>query len=72
VLRASDNDSVVIAADEPARTEWNVKQPGPKMWGHQQQDAYLVDCIQHGRKPAVTPEDGRKAMEIALRIATSS
>jgi predicted dehydrogenase len=72
VLRASDNDSVVIAADEPARTEWNVKQPGPQMWGHQQQDAYLVECIKHGRKPAITPEDGRRAMEIALRIATSS
>lgn len=68
-LRASDNDSLVLSADEPARTEWNVKQPGPRMWGHQQQDAYLVQCIKQGRKPEITPEDGRRAMEIALQIA---
>ena len=69
VLHAESNESVTLMGQSPAKTEWRVKQPGPKMWGHQQQDAYLIGCLREGTTPSVTPADGRRAMEIALQIA---
>ncbi len=42
------------------------------MWGHLQQDEYFVNCIRDGRAPEITPQDGLKAIEIALQIANSS
>ena len=76
VLSASDNDRVTLFGDSsehsPERTEWNVKETGPKMWGHQQQNEYFVRCVQEGRQPDVKPEDGRRAMEIALQIAQAT
>lgn len=72
VLSATNNDRVALLGDDPLRTEWNVKQPGAKMWGHQQQNEYLVDCLRTGKQPSITPQDGRRAMEIALAIARAS
>lgn len=69
VLSATDNDKVILLGEDPVRTEWNVKQSGPRMWGHEQQDAYFVQCLQSGTTPSITPEDGLKAMQIALQIA---
>lgn len=71
-LEAEDNDRVTLLGESPERTVWNVKQTGAKLWGHQQQNEYFVRCILDGRTPSVTPQDGRKAMEIALRIARSA
>lgn len=71
LVSAEDNDRVTLLGESPERTVWNVKQSGPRMWGHQQQNEYFVRCIREGRKPDVRPEDGRKAMEVALKIATA-
>jgi UDP-N-acetylglucosamine 3-dehydrogenase len=68
MISATDNDRVTLFGDTPEKTIWNVKQTGPKMWGHQQQNEYFIRCIQEGKKPEITPEDGRRAMEIALQI----
>ena len=72
VIEATGNDKVTLLSEEPAKTEWDVKQPGPAMWGHLQQDEYFVNCIKDGERPTITPEDGRKAMQVAQRIATAS
>jgi predicted dehydrogenase len=69
LLKAVDNDRVALLGDDPAKTEWDVKQPGPMMWGHQQQDEHFVQSILAGRPPDVCPADGRRAMEVALAIA---
>ena len=55
--------------DDPVKTEWNVKEPGARMWGHVQQDEHLIGCLREGKQPSITPDDGRKAMEVALQIA---
>lgn len=72
VLCASDNDRVILLGEQPERTEWNVKESGPRMWGHEQQNAYFIRCIREGRKPEITPEDGRRAMQIALQIVEAT
>ncbi len=72
VLQASGNDNLKLLGTDPARTEWNLKEPGARSWGHHQQDEYFVRCLQEGRKPTLTPEDGKKAMEIALKIGQAS
>lgn len=71
-LRASGNDSLTLLGDDPATTEWKVGEPGARSWGHHQQDEYFVHCIREGRAPEITPEDGRRAMEIASRIAAAA
>jgi predicted dehydrogenase len=63
---------LVLLGEDPVETKWNVKQPGAAMWGHLQQDEYFVNCIRDGRAPEITPQDGLKAIEIALQIANSS
>jgi predicted dehydrogenase len=68
IIHTNWNNSLTLFSDEPAKTEWNVGQPGAKQWGHHQQDAYFIRCIQEGRAPEITAEDGRKAMEIAVAI----
>lgn len=69
VLRANENHSLMLFGEEPAETKWNVKQSGAGMWGHLQQDEHFIRCIRDGQRPQITPADGRKAMEVALRIA---
>lgn len=68
MLSASHNDLVTLYGESPQKTIWNLKESGPRMWGHEQQNEYFVHCIREGRKPAIKPEDGRRAMEIALQI----
>ena len=72
VLSAADNDRVTLFGESPEKTVWNVKESGPKMWGHQQQNEYFIACIRKGEEPDLKPEDGRRAMEIALQIATAA
>ncbi len=62
----------VLLGEDPVKTEWDVKQPGPAMWGHLQQDEHFVNCIKDGQRPTITPEDGRKAMQVAEQIAAAS
>jgi predicted dehydrogenase len=42
------------------------------MWGHYQMDEYFVRCIQQGQAPSITPQDGRRAMEIGLQIVQAA
>ncbi len=72
LLDATWNDKLTVFGDDPAKTEWNLGEPGPRMWGHQQMDEYFVRCIQQGRAPSITPQDGRRAMEIALQIVQNA
>jgi predicted dehydrogenase len=72
VLRATDNDRVILVGEDPEKTEWNVKEPGPRMWGHEQQDEHFVRSILDGTAPCIAPEDGRKAMEVALQIGRAT
>jgi len=69
VVKATDNKSITLYGDDPATTEWDVFQPGARMWGHYQQDEYFIQCILAGKTPDLTPADGRRAMEIAVEIA---
>jgi predicted dehydrogenase len=72
VIEATNNDLVALLGQAPTKTEWNVKQPGPAMWGHLQQDEHFVNCIRDGAEPIISPDDGRKAMQVAQQIATTS
>jgi hypothetical protein len=72
MLSASDNDLVTLYGESPQKTIWNLKESGPRMWGHQQQNDYFVQCIKAGNLPDVKPEDGRRAMEIALQIGQAT
>lgn len=56
VLSASDNDRVTLFGKSPEKTIWNVKESGPKMWGHQQQNEYFIRCIQEGHQPDVAEQ----------------
>ncbi|MEO2045452.1 MAG: Gfo/Idh/MocA family oxidoreductase [Pirellulales bacterium] len=72
MLSASDNDLVTLYGESPQKTIWNLKESGPRMWGQQQQNDYFVQCIKAGNLPDVKPEDGRRAMEIALQIGQAT
>jgi predicted dehydrogenase len=72
VVKVNANETVTLYGDDPVKTEWNVKEPGARMWGHVQQDEHFVRCLLDGKSPSISPEDGIKAMEIALRLAQTS
>jgi predicted dehydrogenase len=72
VAKTTAHEAVTLYDDEPYETKWLVKQGGPRMWGHQQQDEHFVQCLLEGKAPSITPEDGRKAMEVAAKIAKYS
>ncbi|MHB8863421.1 MAG: Gfo/Idh/MocA family protein [Pirellulaceae bacterium] len=72
MIDASHNDKVTLFEEEPFKSEWDVKQTGARMWGHQQQDEYFVQCLLEGKQPSITADDGRKAMAIADKIARAT
>lgn len=72
MVDASHNDKVTLFGEDPFKSEWDVKQTGARMWGHHQQDEYFVQCLRDGTVPSITPLDGRKAMEIADKIARAT
>ncbi len=72
VLDASHNDKVTLFGEDPFKSEWDVKQTGARMWGHQQQDEYFVKCLLEGKQPSITAIDGLRAMEIAEKIGKAS
>ena len=41
LLDAFHNDKVTLFAEDPFKSEWDVKQLGARMWGHHQQDEYF-------------------------------
>ncbi|MCU0875721.1 MAG: Gfo/Idh/MocA family oxidoreductase, partial [Pirellulaceae bacterium] len=71
-ISAVGNDTCTLLADDPCKSEWKMKEPGPRMWGHAQMDEYYVRCVLEGRTPDITPADGRRAMEIAWQIAKAT
>lgn len=71
-VSAVNNDTCTLLAGDPAKSEWKMKEPPHRMWGHAQMDEYLVRCLSEGRVPEITPEDGRKAMEVAVKIGTAT
>jgi myo-inositol 2-dehydrogenase/D-chiro-inositol 1-dehydrogenase/scyllo-inositol 2-dehydrogenase (NAD+) len=72
MVDAFHNDKVTLFGEDPFKSEWDVKQTGARMWGHHQQDEYFVKCLREGTAPSITPLDGRKAMEIADKIARAT
>ena len=72
MIDASHNDKATLFGEDPFKSEWDVKQTGARMWGHQQQDEYFVQCLLDGKQPSITAEDGRKAMAIADKIARAT
>jgi myo-inositol 2-dehydrogenase/D-chiro-inositol 1-dehydrogenase/scyllo-inositol 2-dehydrogenase (NAD+) len=72
MVDASHNDKVTLFTEDPFKSEWDVKEVGPRMWGHQQQDEYFVQCLLDGTQPSITADDGLKAMEVAVQIAKAT
>ena len=71
VVKVNANETVTLYGDDQVKTEWNVKEPGARMWGHAQQDEHFIRCLLDGKTPSISPDDGIKAMEIALKFAQS-
>ena len=72
LLVARDHHSLSLLADDPARTEWNVGEPGARQWGHQQQDEHFIRALLEGRSPAIGVADGRRAVELAQKLARAT
>jgi myo-inositol 2-dehydrogenase/D-chiro-inositol 1-dehydrogenase/scyllo-inositol 2-dehydrogenase (NAD+) len=71
-LRATWHDQLSLLGDDPDRTDWTFRESGGhRVWGHMQMDEHLVDCIARGAEPSVSPADGRRAVEISLKIVES-
>ena len=68
-IRANWNNELAMFAEDPGKAEWVFRESGGhRVWGHMQMDEHWVDCIIAGRQPSILPEDGRRAVEIALKI----
>ena len=68
-IKASWNNELILFAEDPGKSEWLFQEGGGhRVWGHMQMDEHFVDCIIEGRQPSISPEDGRRAVEVALKI----
>lgn len=68
-ITATWNNALCLLAEEPDKTEWIFREAGGhRVWGHMQMDQHFVDSIVAGRQPSIKPEDGRKAVEAALKL----
>lgn len=71
-LRALGNNQLIFYDEEPNIQQWIFYERGTKVWGHYQQDEHFLKCILEDKEPIITPEDARKAQEIAVAIIKSS
>ena len=68
-IKANWNNELILFAEDPGRSEWHFREGGGhRVWGHMQMDEHFADCIREGTPPSITPEDGRRAVEVALKI----
>jgi predicted dehydrogenase len=68
-IKANWNNELTLFGSDPDRSDWIFREGGGhRMWGHMQMDEHFVDCIRDGRQPSILPEDGRRAVEISLKI----
>ncbi|MBN1853213.1 MAG: Gfo/Idh/MocA family oxidoreductase [Pirellulales bacterium] len=68
-IKANWNNELILFAEDPGKSEWHFREGGGhRVWGHMQMDEHFVDCMIQGRQPSITPEDGRRAVEVALKI----
>jgi len=67
-LVASGNDHLTLYGSNPEKQEWILRETGPRVWGHYQEDEHFVRSILENRKPIVTSEDALKAQETATEI----
>jgi predicted dehydrogenase len=68
-IKANWNNELTLFGHDPDKSDWIFREGGGhRTWGHMQMDEHFVDCIQEGRQPSILPEDGRRAVEIALKI----
>jgi predicted dehydrogenase len=68
-IKANWNNELILFAEDPGKSEWHFREGGGhRVWGHMQMDEHFVDCIREGRQPSISPEDGRRAVEVALKI----
>jgi predicted dehydrogenase len=68
-IKANWNNELTLFGSDPDKADWIFREGGGhRVWGHMQMDEHFVDCILEGRQPSIRPEDGRRAVEIALKI----
>ena len=68
-VKATWNNELILFGEDPGRSEWHFREGGGhRVWGHMQMDEHFVDCILAGQQPSIPPEDGRRAVEVALKI----
>jgi predicted dehydrogenase len=68
-IKANWNNELTLFGEDPDSKHWNFREHGGhRMWGHMQMDSHFCDCILEGRQPSISPEDGRRAVEVSLKI----
>ncbi|MCY2988968.1 MAG: Gfo/Idh/MocA family oxidoreductase [Planctomycetota bacterium] len=68
-IKANWNNELTLFGHDPDKSDWIFREGGGhRQWGHMQMDEHFVDCILEGRQPSISPEDGRRAVEISLKI----
>jgi predicted dehydrogenase len=68
-IKANWNNEITLFGSDPDKQDWIFREGGGhRVWGHMQMDEHFVDCILQGRQPSISPEDGRRAVEISLKI----
>ena len=68
-IKANWNNELTLFGEDPDTQHWQFREHGGhRMWGHMQMDEHFCDCILEGRQPSILPEDGRRAVEVSLKI----
>ena len=68
-IKATWNNEIILFAEDPGRSAWHYHEGGGhRVWGHMQMDEHFADCILAGRQPSISPADGRRAVEVSLKI----
>lgn len=68
-LKGNWNNELTLFGSDPDQQYWKFReQGGHRQWGHMQMDEHFCDCVLQGRQPSISPEDGRRAVEVSLKI----
>jgi myo-inositol 2-dehydrogenase/D-chiro-inositol 1-dehydrogenase len=73
-LRTEEMDRVCVAQGLTSPAEWSDYRhlPWEERWGYVTEDRLFLDSIEQSKPPAVTAEDGSRAVRVALAIYESA
>jgi len=69
---AEGGTTAILYGETEEKQRWSFPVKGTEMWGHRQQDRHFIQSILYGKRPSITLQDARRALEMSIAVLESN